>query len=212
MKGRFLVLEGIDGCGKSSQIQFLYKWLPTSGLLSENAKLIVTREPGGTSLGASLRELLLRPPNDISPEPLAELLLYAADRAQHVSQVIQPALDQGHWVISDRFSGSTLAYQGYGRNLNLDIIRQLESIATEGLIPDTTLWLDLSVKTSLSRREEIANDRIEAEGEVFLAKVAEGFSLLSKQRNWVRIDANQILTKVSHDIENELIKNFGTHN
>ena len=123
-RGRFVVLEGIDGCGKTTQLEALGRWLPGSGLLAPGAELIITREPGGTALGTALRQLLLHPPGAAAPEPMAELLLYAADRAQHVEQCIRPALAVGHWVLSDRFSGSTAAYQGYGRGLDLVAIAQ----------------------------------------------------------------------------------------
>ena len=129
-RGRFLVLEGIDGCGKTTQIEALKAWLPASGLMPEGAQLLVTREPGGTALGQALRQMLLHPPGEAAPESTAELLLYAADRAQHVQQRIAPALAAGHWVLSDRFVGSTAAYQGYGRGLSLDLIDQLAAIAT----------------------------------------------------------------------------------
>ena len=104
-RGRFLVLEGIDGCGKTTQIEALKQWLPSSGLMPEGAQLLVTREPGGTALGQALRQLLLHPPGDAAPESTAELLLYAADRAQHVQQRIAPALEAGHWVLGERFVG-----------------------------------------------------------------------------------------------------------
>ena len=110
MKGRFVVLEGIDGCGKTTQLQALADWLPRSGLMPPQATLVVTREPGGTPLGRSLRQLLLHPPEGAAPGERAELLLYAADRAQHVEACIAPALARGDWVLSDRFSGSTAAY------------------------------------------------------------------------------------------------------
>jgi dTMP kinase len=113
-RGCFLVLEGIDGCGKTTQLERLRAWLPSSGLMPPGAELVVTREPGGTGLGLALRQLLLHPPGDAAPGSTAELLLYAADRAQHVQQCIAPALAAGHWVLSDRFSGSTAAYQGHG--------------------------------------------------------------------------------------------------
>ena len=138
-KGRLLVLEGIDGCGKTTQLQQLSSWLPNSGLIPDGSQLVVTREPGGTALGASLRQLLLHPPTDADPGPTAELLLYAADRAQHVDRVIQPALERGDWVLSDRFTGSTMAYQGYGRGLDRELITDLERIATRGLSPDMTV-------------------------------------------------------------------------
>jgi len=208
MRGRFLVLEGIDGCGKTTQLRHLANWLPSSGLLPEGASLLLTREPGGTALGASLRTLLLHPPGEVSPEPLSELLLYAADRAQHVAQLIRPALEQGHWVISDRFSGSTLAYQGFGRQLDLNVIEQLESIATAGLVPDLTVLLELSVEESLVRRGDRPNDRIEAEGVEFLSRVASGFRSLASQRNWLQIEADQQMEIVSACMERELRQHF----
>lgn len=187
--GRFVVLEGIDGSGKTTQLQGLAAWLPTSGLLAPGARLVLTREPGGTPLGQALRQLLLHPPAGVAPLSRAELLLYAADRAQHVEQVIRPALAAGHWVLSDRFSGSTAAYQGHGRGLDLALIAQLERIATAGLRPDLTLWLDLPLAESLRRRGGRAPDRIEAGGEVFLQRVLDGFAALAVQRGWTRIEA-----------------------
>lgn len=190
-RGRFVVFEGIDGCGKTTQLAALRTWLPGSGLLAPGAQLIVTREPGGTALGHALRQLLLHPPGEAAPEPLAELLLYAADRAQHVEQLIRPALAAGDWVLSDRFSGSTAAYQGYGRGLDLRTIAQLEQLATGGLAPDLTLWLELPLAESLRRRGARPADRIEASGEAFLQRVAGGFAALADERGWQRIDANQ---------------------
>ena len=191
MRGRFLVLEGIDGCGKTTQLRQLAEWLPDSGLMPDGATLHLTREPGGSPLGRALRELLLHPPDDAAPCPEAELLMYAADRAQHVQRRIRPALERGDWVLSDRFSGSTLAYQGDGRGLNRALILDLERIATNGLMPDVTLWLDLPLEASIARREERAEDRIEAEGQVFLSRVATGFQVLAAERNWAVIPADQ---------------------
>ena len=191
MRGRFLVLEGIDGCGKTTQLRQLAEWLPDSGLMPEGATLHLTREPGGTPLGRALRELLLHPPDEAAPCPEAELLMYAADRAQHVQRRIRPALERGDWVLSDRFSGSTLAYQGDGRGLDRALILDLERIATNGLMPDVTLWLDLPLEASMTRREERAEDRIEAEGQAFLSRVATGFQVLAAERNWVVIPADQ---------------------
>ena len=209
MSGRLLVLEGIDGCGKTTQLRHLANWLPRSGLMPEGARLHLTREPGGTALGMALRKLVLHPPGDASPEPLAELLLYAADRAQHVAQLIRPALEQGHWVLSDRFSGSTLAYQGYGRELDLDLIQQLEQIATAGLVPDLTFWLELSVEESLVRRDARSNDRIEAEGVDFLTRVATGFAVLARERSWVPLQADQQVESVSSALESQLKHHLG---
>jgi len=187
--GRFLVLEGIDGCGKTTQLEALAAWLPASGLLPPGARLIRTREPGATPLGMALRQLLLHAGDAQAPCPTAELLLYAADRAQHVQTVILPALAAGHWVLSDRFVGSTAAYQGHGRGLDAGLIEQLEAIATAGLQPDLTLWLDLPLEQSLARRSQRPADRIEAAGTAFLARVAAGFAFEAQRRGWTRIAA-----------------------
>ncbi len=208
MKGRLIVLEGIDGCGKTTQINHLAKWLPTSGLLPKGKKLLITKEPGGTALGHALRQLLLNNSAEANPHPLTELLLYAADRAQHISQLIRPAIERGDWVISDRFSSSTIAYQGYGRELSINLIKQLESIATEGLIADITLLLDISIAKSMARREEKLDDRIEAEGKDFLYKVANGFQQLAKQDNWIQINAEKSPSSVSSTIEETLKQYF----
>ncbi len=196
-RGRFLVLEGIDGCGKTTQIQHLRQWLPSSGLMPAGAELVVTREPGGTELGRALRELLLHPPGAAAPCSTAELLLYAADRAQHVQEQIRPALEAGHWVLSDRFSGSTAAYQGYGRGLSLPLIEQLSLIACRGLQPDLTLLLDVPLAESLRRRGHRPADRIEASGEAFLARVCAGFVALAAQPGWQRLDGTQPAEQVS---------------
>lgn len=188
-EGRFVVLEGIDGSGKTTQIQALQEWLPTSGLIPPRKELVVTREPGGTAFGRALRELLLHPPTLLVPGERAELLLYAADRAQHVAERIAPSLAAGHWVLSDRFSGSTEAYQGHGRGLPLEAIRQLERFATAGLRPDLTLWLDLPLEEAVQRRRHRRGDRIEAEGEAFLARVHAGFQALAAGEAWWRVEA-----------------------
>ena len=186
-----MVLEGIDGCGKTTQLQALRDWLPSSGLMDPGAALLVTREPGGTALGQALRQLLLHPPGEAAPEPTAELLLYAADRAQHVELTIRPALERGDWVLSDRFAGSTTAYQGHGRGLSMALIDQLEAIATGGLAADLTLWLDVPLAESIRRRGDRPADRIEASGQAFLQRVADGFAALAAQRAWQRVDASQ---------------------
>ena len=203
--GRFVVLEGIDGCGKTTQLEHLGQWLPTSGLMPTGARLLTSREPGGTPLGRALRELLLHPPAGASPCSDAELLLYAADRAQHVAQVIRPALEAGDWVLCDRFSGSTAAYQGYGRGLPLERIAALEGFATGGLEPDLTLWLDLPLEESLRRRDGRAADRIEASGHAFLERVAAGFATLARQRGWQRVDASQRSEVVTQECQAALL-------
>jgi len=213
VRGRFVVLEGIDGCGKSTQLQALAAWLPESGLLPPGAELLVTREPGGTPLGQALRQLLLHPPDGAAPHSTAELLLYAADRAQHVQQRLKPALAAGHWVLSDRYSGSTAAYQGYGRGLSLELIAQLEQIATAGLQPDLTLWLDLPLAEATRRRGARQGggqpDRIEAAGEAFLQQVHQGFAALAAQRGWQRIAADQPPDQVSAACRRALRQRLG---
>ncbi|MBM5806373.1 MAG: dTMP kinase [Cyanobacteria bacterium M_surface_10_m2_179] len=210
-RGCFLVLEGIDGCGKSTQIERLRHWLPRSGLMPEGSELLVTREPGGSELGQALRQLLLHPPGEAAPCSTAELLLYAADRAQHVQQRILPALEAGHWVLSDRFSGSTAAYQGYGRGLSLELIEQLRLIACRGLEPDLTLLLELPLQDSLQRRGHRAADRIEASGEAFLARVCAGFTALAVQAGWQRVDARQSPEAVTADLQVAIQRCCGGH-
>jgi dTMP kinase len=208
-RGRFIVLEGIDGCGKTTQLEALRQWLPTSGLMPTSAQLVVSREPGGTALGKALRELLLHPPGEAAPVPRAELLLYAADRAQHVETVLRPALERGDWVLCDRFTGSTAAYQGYGRGLDLGLIAALEYIATGGLRADLTLWLDVSLAESCRRRGGQLADRIEGEGVAFLGRVADGFLELAVQRGWVRIAAGRPVAAVTADCCRAMFRHFG---
>ena len=207
MRGKFIVIEGIDGCGKTTQIEEISRWLPTSGLMGENSKLIKTREPGGSLLGKKLRNLILDNNNN-KPSSLAELLLYSADRAEHVSKIIAPQLEKQNWVISDRFADSTLAYQGYGRNINLDIIRNIESIVCQGEKPDLTIFLEISAEESVLRRKNLIPDRIESEGINFLQKVNEGFKLIAKEKNWKVISATQNIDTISREIKETLIKNF----
>ena len=208
MKGKFIVLEGIDGCGKTTQINELSKWLPKSGLIKKNATLIKTREPGGSVLGREIREMILNNNKTNSPSFLTELLLYSADRAEHISKVISPALKNGNWIISDRFSGSTLAYQGYGRKINIDIIKQLENIVCQNIRPDLTFFLDLSPEESILRRKNKVADRIESEGLEFLKKVNHGFKLIALENDWEIIKASTDLTSISQQIQNSLINKF----
>ena len=208
MKGKFIVIEGIDGCGKTTQINEISKWLPKSGLIEKNSKLITTREPGGSLLGKKLRQLILDNNQNNKPSSLAELLLYSADRAEHVSKIISPALKNNDWVISDRFSDSTLAYQGYGRNINLEIIKNIESIVCQGEYPDLTFFLEISPEESLLRRKNEIPDRIESEGIKFLDKVNEGFKLIAKEKNWKVISASQNIKTISNQIKETLTTKF----
>jgi dTMP kinase len=174
MKGTFISFEGIEGSGKSTQAKLLYDFLSKKG-----ADVILTEEPGGTQIGVKIRTVLL----DVEHTgmfPLTELLLYNASRAQHIHEVITPALDRGAIVITDRFSDSTLAYQGYGRGLDLKVIHALDLIATGGLRPDISLLLDLDVKTGLQRNRGIQKtDRLELEDISFHERVRNGYHMLA---------------------------------
>ncbi len=208
MKGKFIVIEGIDGCGKTTQIDELSKWLPKSGLINKGSKLITTREPGGSLLGKKLRGLILDNHENNKPSSLAELLLYSADRAEHVSKIIKPALNKNNWVISDRFSDSTLAYQGYGRKIDLEIIKKIESIVCQGEYPDITFFLEISPKESILRRKNEIPDRIESEGIRFLEKVNEGFQIIAKEKNWKVISASQNVKTIANQIKETLLNHF----
>jgi len=208
MEGKFIVLEGIDGCGKTTQINELYKWLPTSGLINKNATLIRTREPGGSCLGREIRDMILYKNRSDSPSLLTELLLYSADRAEHISKIILPALQNGNWIISDRFSGSTLAYQGYGREISIDIIKKLEDIVCKNIKPDLTFFLEISPEESILRRKNKVADRIESEGLEFLKKVNHGFKVIAKENEWEIIKASDDVNSISKQIQTSLINKF----
>lgn len=188
MRGKFIVFEGGEGSGKTTQIQRLQQWLETEegqNLLrtKDNFKGIkITREPGGTSLGKQIRQLLLSPSEDgAQMVSKTELLLYAADRAQHVEETIIPWLENGYWVLCDRYTDSTVAYQGYGRGLDLDLIFRLNQIATSQLKSDLTLWLDVSPSVGLARMHQRGQaDRIEQAGDVFHQRVSDGFAALAQ--------------------------------
>ena len=206
MKGKFIVFEGIDGSGKTTQINQVSKWLIGTDLIPENNQLVVTREPGGTKLGKSLRSLLLDTSKEKSPDSITELLLYAADRAQHVNEIIRPSLKKGDWVISDRFCGSTIAYQGYGRKLDIKLIKNLETISTQGISPDITFLLDIPVEESIQRRRSTKDDRMEKEGRDFLLNVSLGFNELSEDNKWKKISAKNSKDQILSEIQSEIKK------
>jgi dTMP kinase len=160
----FITFEGVEGAGKTTLARRLTEWLSEQG-----ASVLLTREPGGSELGKHLRPIILHQPLDA----YAELFLLLADRRQHTLQVIVPALEQGTWVVSDRYADSTLVYQGYGRGLSLELLRQLNAIATNGLQPDLTVLIDLPVEDALAR----ANDpnRFEAEAIEFHQRIRAGY-------------------------------------
>jgi len=200
----FITLEGIEGVGKSSAVDCVANWLRAQG-----REVAVTREPGGTPLGQALRALLLQPPEGSAPCSLSELLMYAADRAQHVDQVLRPALAAGHWLLCDRFTGSTVAYQGYGRGLSMATIAQLEAIATGGLSADLTLWLDLPLEDSLRRRGHRPADRIESAGQGFLERVHAGFAALAAEQGWRRVDAALAPEQVEEHCRSLIVAGLG---
>ncbi len=164
----FITFEGIDGSGKSTQMRLLANYLS-----SQHHEVVLTREPGGTPLGSRLRSALLDVETDV--DPLAELLLYAADRAQHVRTVIRPALASGRIILSDRYADATVAYQGAGRGFTRELIDRVIEIATEGLKPDLTLIFDVSPEEGVARRSRRTNsgtaDRLDAESIEFHARV-----------------------------------------
>ena len=210
MKGKFIVFEGIDGSGKTTQINQLSKWLVSTDLIPKNKQLVITREPGGTKLGKSIRSLLLDTSIEKTPDSITELLLYAADRSQHVNEIIRPTLNQGDWIISDRFCGSTLAYQGYGRDLDKKLIKDLETIATQGVSPDITFLLDIPVEESIKRRKNREDDRIEKEGKDFLSNVSLGFKTLSEEHQWKKISALKSKQEIISEIKYEVKKIINT--
>jgi len=184
----FLTLEGIEGCGKSTQAARI-----AAHLRGKGTEIVVTREPGGTEVTAQIRSLLADPRSNLDPS--AELLLFMADRAQHVASVILPALDSGKTVICDRYSDSTMAYQGYGRGHDLAWLEELNLFASRGVVPDLTLWIDCEVRVGLGRaktRSGGPGDRFEAEPLAFHERIRNGFVALhsAHPERIVRIEGN----------------------
>lgn len=196
-KGIFISFEGIEGSGKTKQSRLLYEYLRKSGY-----KVILTGEPGGTQIGLKIRDLLLSVENR-KMTPVSELLLYNASRAQHIKEVILPALKKGFIVITDRFIDSTKAYQGYGRGIDLKLIEFLEKIVTEDIRPDLTLLLDLDVKIGLKRNRGInKTDRLELEDVKFHKRVREGYlKIAAKELERIKlIDATDSIEEIHRKI------------
>jgi dTMP kinase len=190
-RGRLIAFEGIDGCGKSTQAQ----------RLADRLGALLTFEPGATPLGTSLRKLLL----DGEQPPVAEwteALLMAADRAQHVAEVVNPALEAGTWVVTDRFSASTLAYQGYGRGLDRSELNQLIDWATQGLRPDVTVLIDVPVDVAVTRRRGSLGDRFEAQGVEFQQRVGDGYRRLAAEATtpWLVVDGRGSVEAIATEV------------
>jgi dTMP kinase len=202
-EGLFISFEGLDGCGKSTQMELLARALRDRGYV-----VLVTREPGGTSLGEAIRDMLLDPKHK-GMSPRAEALLYAAARAHLVTEVIRPALEDGQVVLCDRYLDSSLAYQGYGRGLGIDAILTLNVWGTGGLFPDLTLFLDLDDSIRSTRLAAVP-DRLEAEDDDFHRRVADGFRALLREHphRIRRVDAcgsaDEVQERVRAVVEEEL--------
>jgi dTMP kinase len=211
---RFITFEGGDGSGKTTQLKALESYLTASG-----KSCLSTREPGGTLLGELIRQVLL----EVGKQPIAsptELFLYLADRAQHVQEVILPAIDGGKIVLCDRYTDSTLAYQGYGRGIDLGLLRQLNEFANRGVKPDLTLLLDCPVELGLSRTAQRQasggsargrEDRFERETVEFHEKVRAGFLAMARvePERFRIIDASVSVEQVSREIQNVIDREMG---
>lgn len=197
MSGIFISLEGIEGTGKSTQVRLLAKYLRKKGF-----HVTETAEPGGTPISREIRRILLSL-DSMGMDPVTELLLYNASRVQHLKEIIMPALQLGDIVITDRFSDSTVAYQGYGRGIDLKLIDSLDTLATGRLRPDLTLLLDIDVETGLRRNREInKNDRLELEEISFHERVRKGFiNLAAKEKTRIRlVDCSDTIEAVHTNI------------
>lgn len=202
-KGLLITFEGIDGCGKSTQLNKLAEWFKTMG-----RDVLLVREPGGTAIGEKIRNILLDKKNDEMCS-ITEILLYEAARAQITSQVIRPALASGKIIICDRFYDSSLAYQGFARGLGEEMVDGLNKIATDGLDPDITFLLDLSAEEALKRRmgRGEAEDRLEAMGLKFQQDVREGYLSIAKKNSRIKVvDASSGIDEIFEVILSETKK------
>lgn len=197
MKGMFITVEGPDGSGKTTQLQLLVRSLTEKGY-----EVVVTREPGGTKVGNSIREVLLSPEHD-EMTPRVEMMLYAASRAQNIDQVIRPALKRGAIVVCDRFVDASIAYQGYGLQYDLNQILSLNEWATAGIKPDLTFLFDLTPDQASRRMKDRGQlDRIESRDETFHQRVYDGFKKILEQHpdRMVRIDANATIEMIQDEV------------
>ena len=204
-RGLFVAFEGVEGVGKSTQAQLL-----AQRIRSElNREAVLTREPGGTPLAEELRKLVLDANAPIDAR--TEALIMAAARASHVSQMVIPTMRNECFVICDRFAGSYLAYQGYGRGLELEILKIITHFASSGIEPDLTFFLDLDPLLALQRKRE-ERDRIETESPEFFARVAQGYSELAASNSWIMLDASLSIEDLHEEIFAQVlvvVQNFG---
>jgi dTMP kinase len=199
-RGRLIALEGIDGCGKSTQAKAVAAALGA----------LLTHEPGATPLGVQLRRLLLDPDPDVpAPAPRAETLMMVADRAEHVARVIEPALASGAWVVTDRYSGSTIAYQGYGRGLDADGLAEVVAWATAGVDADLSVFVDVPVEVAAARRS--GADRMERLGPEFAARVAAGFAAqaAADPGHWLVVDGTRDVHAITAHIVDAVRERLG---
>ncbi|MBW4650127.1 MAG: dTMP kinase [Kastovskya adunca ATA6-11-RM4] len=212
MQGRLIVFEGVEGSGKTTQLGAIASWLKNK---VSPVPVVVTQEPGGTELGSALRQLLLQK-QTFPLHDRAELFLFAADRVQHVEEVLKPQLEQGSIILCDRYVESTIAYQGYGRGLSLDLIHQLNQLATVGLTSDLTLWLDVEIKIGLTRaKNRGVADRLEQAALTFHSSVQQGYRELAQAHpeRIVPIDASgsqeAVTARIQEVLEQKLTEWYG---
>lgn len=201
VRGKFLTIEGVEGVGKTTNIQFIKDWLSLNKI-----PYLTSREPGGTPIAEEIRQVLLTPRDEIVCDKTELLLMFAA-RAQHIEQVIVPELDKGNWVLCDRFTDATYAYQGAGRSMDSQIISDLESMIQGKLRPDLTLILDIPPQEGLKRANKRgALDRFEQEKIEFFERVRESYQIIAKRdpERCVVIDASQTLENVQASIKTAL--------
>lgn len=205
-RGLFIAFEGVEGVGKSTQAALLAERIESE----LHRDVVLTREPGGTLLGEKLREIVLSR-DGMKIDERTEALLMAAARSTHVSQLIFPSLRDGRFVICDRFAGSYLAYQGYGRGLDLEVLRVISHFAACSIEPDVTFFLEVDPVVAMSRKGG-SRDRIEAESEEFFLRVARGYSDLARSSSWTTLDGSLTIEELHEAIFAELLRveqNFG---
>lgn len=202
VKNLFITFEGVDGCGKTTQMNLLAEYLKSKGY-----EVLLTREPGAKGLGEKIREILLHYDGEVSSK--AESFLFLADRAQHIDKIVNPAIKDGKFVLCDRHTDSTIAYQGYGRGVNIERLTLLNNLATGDRKPDLTFVFDIDVNTSMSR-VGAEKDRMESSGIEFFNKVRNGYLEIAKNdpNRVVVFDASKSIEEIHHSVT-DLLKKKG---